>query len=146
MNRASNFKFEYIPNPVLLNDEQQEEFDKFKAQYADKPNKYILREMMRVKAQVPQEMVEKHIKNLDLICEMEGFDKERIQPRVDMVKSLLRINMPSQNTIQSAEPIVDSQIFFGGALLLWFLALAAIWRYPYYRTPYYRSPYYRRSY
>ncbi|PAB58553.1 hypothetical protein [Anaeromicrobium sediminis] len=142
MSKSSTNKSEYMPNPILLNAEQQEEFNKYRAKYADKSNKYILREMMRVKSQVPQEMVQKHIKNLNLMSQMEGFDPEKIQPRVDMVKRLLSINMPSQNTIQSEEPIAESQFFFGGALLLWFLALAAIWRRPYYRRPYGRYPIY----
>jgi hypothetical protein len=68
------------------------------------------------------------VKNLDALSKMEGFVTDTHRQRIDMVKSILtaetRVSRPSQ---QSG---VETQIFFGSSLLLWFLILAAIWRRP----------------
>ncbi|MDF2545485.1 MAG: hypothetical protein K0R93_383 [Anaerosolibacter sp.] len=120
----------YTLDLVMLPNDKLEEYNKFLEQYGNVPDKYILREMYRVKGTVSQEVLSQHIKNLDALSTMEGFVTDDHKQRIEMVKNILtaetRISRPSQQ----AE--VETQFWGGSSLLLWFLTLAAIWRRPFF--------------
>ncbi|MFT9497485.1 hypothetical protein [Anaerosolibacter sp.] len=120
----------YTLDLVMLPNDKLGEYNKFLEQYGNVPDKYILREMYRVKGEVSQEVLSQHIKNLDALSNMEGFVTDDHKQKIEMVKNILtaetRISRPSQQ----AE--VETQFWGGSSLLLWFLTLAAIWRRPFF--------------
>lgn len=126
--------FVYAFNKGILSEEQMKEIDIYMEKYANVPERYIMREIMRVKAEVTPDILNQHVKNLDHLSQMEGFVTEDAKKRIDMVKRILVNSPASSRKIHQSNP--ESQFFFGGAsLLLWFLALTAIWRRPYYGYP-----------
>ncbi|MFZ5967441.1 MAG: hypothetical protein ACOYVK_09755 [Bacillota bacterium] len=126
--------FAYSFNKAVLSEDQMKEIDTYMQAYANVPDQYILRDIMRVKSQVTPDILNQHIKNLDHLSQMEGFVTEDTKERIDRVKRILTRTSGRSSKIQQSNP--ESQIFFGGAgLLLWFLLLTAIWRTPYYGYP-----------
>jgi hypothetical protein len=120
----------YTLDLVMLPNDKLEEYNKFIEQYGNVPDKYIWREMYRVKGEVSQEVLSQHIKNLDALSKMEGFVTDDHKQRMEMVKNILTTETRMSRPSQQAE--VETQFWGGSSLLLWFLTLAAIWRRPYF--------------
>lgn len=120
----------YTLDLVMLPNDKLEEYNKFLEQYGNVPDKYILREMYRVKGEVSQDVLSQHIKNLDALSKMEGFVTDDHKQRIEMVKNILTAETRLSRPSQQAE--VETQFWGGSSLLLWFLALAAIWRRPFF--------------
>lgn len=124
---TKNDQSAYTLDLVMIPNDKMQEFNKFAEQYANVPDKYIWRELSRVKGEVSNEILAQHLKNLDALSKMEGFVTNDHRQRIEMVKSILAAE--TRNPRPSQQGTVDSAQFFGGSsLLLWFLILAAIWR------------------
>lgn len=136
MTQSYENDFAYVINKGILSQEQMKKIDKYAQEYQDKSEEYILNEIMKVKSQVSPSIINQHIKNLDHLSQMEGFVTEDMKYRISRVKNVL------ETPLKNPQTNPESQFFGGGALLLWFLVLAAIWRRPYY----YRRPYRRPRY
>ncbi|WZL71934.1 hypothetical protein QBE52_12560 [Clostridiaceae bacterium 35-E11] len=135
MNKNLENNFSYMLGQMFLNEEQIKEFNAFMKEYAGKSDRYIFREIARVKNEVSQEELQQHIANLDHLYNMKGFATEEVKSRIDTVKKILTSKSPafSPRNIQQSAP--KTQFFFGSSLLLWFLALVAIWRRPFFGYP-----------
>ncbi|QEK12785.1 hypothetical protein FQB35_10845 [Crassaminicella thermophila] len=124
----------YFPrmlNGFILTDEQIKQFDGFMKKYRNKPDRYIFREIAKVKNEVSEEVLQQHIKNLDLLEQMEGFVQDQNKERIKTVRKILTTNTASFNQKQQSAPA--TQFVSGASLLLWFLILVAIWPRSYYR-------------
>lgn len=120
----------YALDLMILPNDKIAEFDKFMKEYGNKSDKYLFREMMRVKAEVSTEVLQKHLKNLDALSKMEGFVTDEHRRRIEMVKDVLTRETPAPRQKTESKGVAETQFFVGSSLLLWFLALAAIWRRP----------------
>lgn len=135
MNKNLENNFSYLLGQMFLNEEQIKEFDAFMKEYADKSDRYIYREIARVKNEVSEEELQQHIANLDHIYNMKGFATEEVKSRIDIVKKILTSKAPAFNPRNIQQSAPRTQFFFGTSLLLWFLALVAIWRRPFFGRP-----------
>jgi hypothetical protein len=106
--------------------DQMEQYNEFKKQYGNMPERQIYREIGRLKNQVSQEVLDQHIKNLDAVSNMEGFITEGQKGKIAQVKSLLGYNNASRAR-GSQDSRVETEYVSGTSLLLWFLILVAIW-------------------
>jgi hypothetical protein len=123
MDTSMNYNIEQIIWPA----EEMGKFDEYHQQYGNMPDKVIFQEIMKVKSEVSQELIQKHVHNLEALAQLQGFTNDTQKQRIDYVKSIL--NAPVRQRV--AESDVESQLFFGGtSLLLWFLLLTSIWRRP----------------
>lgn len=120
---------------MFLNEEQMKEFEAFMKEYADKSDRYIYREIARVKNEVSEEELQQHITNLDHLYNMQGFATEDVKNRIKIVKQILTSKGPTFNPRNVQQSAPKTQFFFGTSLLLWFLALVAIWRRPFFGFP-----------
>lgn len=120
----------YALDLVMLPNDKLGEFNQFVDQYANVPDKYIWREMARVKGEVSNEVLSQHVKNLDALSKMEGFVTDAHRQKIEMVKSILNTETRLPRPAQQVG--VETQFWGGSSLLLWFLTLAAIWRRPFF--------------
>lgn len=127
-----NNDFINVFNKTILDETQMKEIEGYTKEYGDKSEQYLAREIMKIKASVPSNVIDQHIKNLDHLSQMEGFITIEMKQRIDMLKRIL--NNPSGRSQSN----VEGQFFGGSGLLLWFLLLTSIWRKPYYWNPRYR--------
>ncbi|MCT4605757.1 MAG: hypothetical protein N4A64_06570 [Marinisporobacter sp.] len=124
--------------PMLFPNDHMEQFDDFMNQYGDKSESYILDEIARIKNLVPQETIQKYMKNLDLLAQTEGFVSNEHRRKIDNIKRIL-----SSNPSVSQQSVTSQS--FATSLLLWFLILVAIWKKPCCK-PYPPKPYPPRPY
>ena len=136
MNRPS---ISYTIDPIIFPSSQMDKFQEFMNQYGAMPYRQLLQEMAMVKTQVSADDIQKYVNNLDHFAQMDGFVTEDHRRRIQDVRNVLL----APSAVAQPESNADSQFFFAGpALLLWFLALAAIWRRPIYGGfPYGGFPY-----
>ncbi|WP_053955698.1 hypothetical protein [Inediibacterium massiliense] len=114
-------------------------YDEFIAQYANLPQEDIWDEMYKLKNQVPQNLIQQYIHELDYFMETGTiYSPEQIET-IDKIKDILM----ESSTLSAPQ----TQYVSGTSLLLWFLILTAIWPkgrpYPYPRPcpPYCPRPY-----
>jgi hypothetical protein len=122
MRKASNDAIEMLIFPA----DQMEQYNEFKKQYGDLPERQIYREIAKLKNQVSQEVLDQHIKNLDAVSNMEGFITEDQKGKIAHIKSLLGYKNASR-VKDSQNSRVETEYVSGTSLLLWFLILVAIW-------------------
>ncbi|MDF2547456.1 MAG: hypothetical protein K0R93_2354 [Anaerosolibacter sp.] len=122
MRKASGDTLEMLIFPA----EQMEKYNEFKQQYGNLSERQIYREIARLKNEVSQEVLDKHIKNLDAISNMEGFITEDQKGKIEQVKSFIGYQNTSR-TKGSQNSRVETEFVSGTSLLLWFLILVAIW-------------------
>lgn len=131
MKDMSAHAFAYVLNSSLLTTEQQEEFEKFRSEYKNRNKRQITREIMKVKSKLSQDVINKHIKNLDALAKMEGFVTDEAKANIEYIKKVLsqeaRPGRGRPNPNASAAPPPQQQFVGGASLLLWFLILVAIW-------------------
>lgn len=122
---SSNYNLDMIMFPS----EQMSEFDTYMKKYGDLSEADVYREIVKVRTEVSKEVLQQHVKNLDALSQMDGFVTTTHRQRMHIVKSLLveEVESSSNNVSRS----VETQFLYGSSLLLWFLALLAIWRRPY---------------
>lgn len=113
-----------------------EKFQEYMKQYEGASERQIMAEIMRVRGEVSQEVLNAHFKNLELMGNMEGFGNEQIRQRIAMMKNMLAANTPAA----SSRTVETAQFFGGSSLLLWFLLLTAIWRRPFFGRPGFGRP------
>lgn len=122
MRKASGDTLEMLIFPA----EQMEKYNEFKQQYGNLSERQIYREIARLKNEVSQEVLDKHIKNLDAISNMEGFITEDQKGKIEQVKSFIGYNNAARAR-SSQNSRVETEFVSGTSLLLWFLILVAIW-------------------
>ncbi|WP_053956485.1 hypothetical protein [Inediibacterium massiliense] len=128
MRRIYNNNIPKMMNQFVLTDEQMKEFNELMDQYGNLPDRALFREIDKAKNQVSDELLNQHVKNLELAEKMQGFVGEEHIGRIETVKRILTSPKPPQMKKE-----VTGQYFYGGtSLLLWFLTLVAIWRRPYF--------------
>ncbi|MBB6218123.1 hypothetical protein HNQ80_004263 [Anaerosolibacter carboniphilus] len=122
MRKASGDTLEMLIFPA----DQMGKYNEFKKQYGNLSERQIYREITRLKNEVSQDVLDKHIKNLDAISKLEGFITADQKSRIEQVKSLLGYKNASRaNGSQNLR--VETEFVSGTSLLLWFLILVAIW-------------------
>jgi hypothetical protein len=120
-----------IFNEIALTQEDIEQFEKYKKEYMDKPEKYIIREIVQIKNTLSKEVLQQHIYNLNLLSQMKGFVSEEHKNKIEYIKNLLDSDIFVGRRRYERTPDVEEQYFGRSSLLLWFLLLTAIWRRPY---------------
>lgn len=128
-------EYGYLLNPVVMEKEHLEKFEEYMKQYEGASERQIMSEIMRVRSEVSKEVVDTHIRNLELMGQMEGFTNAEIRQRIDMMKNMLAANAPAASSGR-----VETAQFGGSSLLLWFLLLTAIWRRPFFGRPGFGRP------
>ncbi|AOT71596.1 hypothetical protein [Geosporobacter ferrireducens] len=128
-------EYGYLLNPITMEQTHSEKFQEYMKQYEGASERQIMSEIMRVRGEVSKEVVDKHIKNLELMGQMEGFSNAEVRERIAMVKNMLIVNAPA-----ASSRTVETTQFGGSSLLLWFLLLSAIWRRPFFRRPGFGRP------
>lgn len=113
-------------SPILFPYDKMDQFNEFMKQYNDKSEKYIIREILKVKQEVSKDVIDKHIKNLDLLSKMEVYSNERTKENVEYVKKLLSMQ-PTFNRRPPKQGEVETEYCNQTSLLLWFLILVCIW-------------------
>ncbi|MFZ5969033.1 MAG: hypothetical protein ACOYVK_17900 [Bacillota bacterium] len=117
------------------NDEEMKNLNEFLTIYANKPDRQLLREIMIYNNQLPENERKQHIKNLDLLSQMEGIVTDDTKQRLDIVNRVLRY----QGSIPNRVPAdVEQQLLFGGIGFFPALLLLYIFR----RRPVFRRPIY----
>ncbi|QEK11254.1 hypothetical protein FQB35_02090 [Crassaminicella thermophila] len=114
--------YHYMVSPILFPSDQMDKFEIFLQQYGDKSEKYIFEEIDKLKNQVSENVIQKYIRNLELIAQTEGFLTQEQKNKIDRIKRILTEN----NSFSMQHQNVESQSF-ATSLLLWFLILVAIW-------------------
>jgi len=129
MSKALEIPGGYTLDLMILPNDKMNEFNEFLSEYGNKPDRYLYSEIARVKSEVSNEVLQQHITNLDAMAKMEGLVTDGHKRRIDTVKRILTTDFPTQSSARRIQSNPSTEFFFGGAsLLLWFLALAAIWR------------------
>lgn len=127
-------------NRSMLTAEQNQQFDNFLEQYKNKSDREIYGEIERVKNDLSDSILEKHIRNLDHLSKMEGFVTNQNRRKIETIKRILTTK--NNHSVNRESDGIEAQYVSGSSLLLWFLTLVAIWpRGPYYRRPRRRRPY-----
>ncbi|SHJ94367.1 hypothetical protein SAMN02745975_03284 [Geosporobacter subterraneus DSM 17957] len=129
-------EYGYLLNPMIMEKTHYEKFQEYMKQYEGASERQIMAEIMRVRGEVSQDVLNAHLKNLELMGNMEGFGNEQIRQRIAMMKNALAAGAPAA----SSRTIETAQFFGGSSLLLWFLLLTAIWRRPFFGRPGFGRP------
>lgn len=132
-------EYGYILNPITMDQAHYEQFQGYMEQYKNAPNRQILSEIMRVRSEVSQDVLDAHMKNLELMGQMEGYSTAETQQRIVQLKQMLAANPPAASSQN-----VETAFWGGTSLLLWFLLLTAIWPRTYIGRPGYGYPGYPR--
>lgn len=131
----------YALDLVILPNDKIEQFNEFVKQYGNLPDKYIFREIAKVKNEISSDMLQQHVKRLDSLSKVEGFVTDYHKQRIDMVKRILASETKVSQPKSQQQAGIETQFWTGSSLLLWFLLLTAIWRRPFFRRPYFGYPY-----
>ena len=127
-------EYGYLLNPIVMEKTHYEKFEEYMKQYEGASERQLMSEIMRVRGEVSSEVVNTHIRNLELMGQMEGFADAQIQQRIAMMKNMLTANAAaSSGTVETAQ-------WGGSGLLLWFLLLSSIWRRPGFGRPGFGRP------
>lgn len=136
MAKKTPISFGNMFNEILYDEQVIEQFDEFSKKYKDKEDEEIYSEIDRLQKEVSEEIKKKHLKNLELLSQIEGFTTQETVREVENVKKLLKIKNSSENK-KVSEREIRRQYVSPSSLLLWFLLLTVIYRG--------RKRYYRRS-
>ena len=102
-------------------------FQELFEQYGNQSDRFLINEIMKLRDQVPAQDIQRHIQNLELLGQLNGFTTAEQKQKIEYVKRIL------SGTGSEASTQSDPQgqfFFFGTSLLLWFLLLVLIWRSP----------------
>lgn len=137
--KTSNGKYSF--DYVIFPSEHSDQFNEFMDKYGGLSDSEIYGLMMKTKNKLSNDIVQKHIANLDALSNMNGFVTDSTRQRIALAKQALTSKSGSPNKSNS----VETQFFGGSSLLLWFLLLTSIYRRPF-AGPYYgrrfRRPFY----
>ncbi|WP_425447671.1 hypothetical protein [Dethiothermospora halolimnae] len=111
-------------NKSLLEDEQLKKVDKLKKEYNNKPDRYLYREIVKLRDNMDLELRKQHYNNLVQLEKMEGFVDDNIRRKINRLKGLLEVNEKSSNS--KAES--DGNYFSESSLLLWHLSTTFLFR------------------
>ena len=119
-------------NEMALTEDDLTKIEQYQEIYADKPENYLLREIIETKNMVSENVLKQHINNLNLMSQMEGFVSREQKNKIEYLKNLLESDTTVYRRRGRRMPDVQEQSFVSGSsLLLWFLLLSVIWRRPF---------------
>lgn len=136
MPKTSENNFGYMFNNVFYDENILNQLEAFNEEYADKTDAELYAAIEEAQANVDNEVKKKHIKNLELMAQMEGFVSENTVRNINNVKQLIKIDETSTKSRRYSRRRIDSQFFAAGSLLLWFLLVAVLFRGSRFRGPY----------
>lgn len=144
MPRISENNFGNMFNQIFYDDKMMEQFDTFAEQYKDISDEELYSEIDRVQSELSEEVKQKHLNNLGLLAQMEGFVPNETVQSIERAKKLIKVNTSSSRSRPLSEREIRRQFVGGASLLLWFLLLVVIWRgrRPFYGRPFRGYPYY----
>lgn len=129
------------PAMVIFPNDQMDKFKEYMEKTQGMSQRQIAAELMKAKAEVSKEILDRHIKNLDALSQTEGFLSEEHKAKIPMLKHAL-LSESRSSSKKTKDTDVEGQFFWGfGSSWLWWLILASIWgrgfwggygRYPYY--------------
>ena len=117
----------YPPGMVIFPNDQMEKYKEYMEKTKGMSQKQVLSELMKAKAAIPKETLDKHVKNLDALSQTEGFFSEQHRARIPRVKQMLLSGNVATNPGSSKESDVEGQFWGIGSSWLWWLILASIW-------------------
>ncbi|WP_129599684.1 hypothetical protein [Anaerophilus nitritogenes] len=94
-------------------------YDQFMTQYRDISKEDLWDEMYKIKDQVPQNIIQQYMSQLDYFMEMGMIYSPEQMEIIEKIKDILM-----EGSSLSAP---EAQYVSGTSLLLWFLILSAIW-------------------
>lgn len=133
---ANNFG--YMFNRVLYDDSVLDELETYSKKYENTSDRELIYEIEKVQKEVPNEVKLQHIKNLELLSQMDTFSQQNSSDSVSYLKDLIQVN----ENVSNSPRLSRGQYVSGASLLLWFLLVAALYRRPFGRRGFGRRGYY----
>lgn len=139
MPKASENSFGYIFNNIFYDEDTMIQFDEFAKEYESKTDAQLYEAIEKTQAEVDIEIKKKHIKNLELIGQMEGFIDETTTRSINEIKKLIKVEETSSRArgySRYNRRRVEAQFFSSSSLLLWFLLVTVLFRGSRFRRPF----------
>ena len=136
MPKASQNNFAYMFNNIFYDDNTMKQFDKFAEEYANKTDAELYEAIEKAQAEVDMETKKKHIRNLELLAQVEGFVDDATVNNINNIKSLIKIDEASSNVKRYRGRRIEPQFFGASSLLLWFLLVVVLFRGSRFRRPF----------
>lgn len=141
MPEVSENNFGYMFNNVFYDENTMTQFEAFNEEYANKTDAELYEAIEKAQGDVDVEIKKKHIKNLELMGQMEGFIDDTTVKNINDIKQLIKIDEVPSETRRYSGRRIESQFFSSASLLLWFLLVAVLFRGRRFRRPFGRFPY-----
>jgi len=134
--------FGYMFNRLFYDEPVLNKLEEYSKQYENKSEREIYSEIQRVQKEVPNEVKVQHLKNLELLSQMDMFSQQSHKSNVSYLRDLVEIDENDYNSSHLSR----SQYVTGSSLLLWFLLVTSLYRRPYYRRGFGRRGFGRYPY
>lgn len=125
--------FKNMFNRIFYDEETSKQLEKYADEYRDKSDDEIYQEIERVQVDVPNDVKQRHIQNLESLAKMEGLIGRDAVKTIDKLKGMIKIDEEASSTRNRYRGryrarSIEAQFVTGASLLLWFLLVVILFR------------------
>ena len=139
MPKTSENNFGYMFSNVFYDEDTMSQLDGFSKEYESKTDAQLYEAIEKTQAEVDIEIKKKHVKNLELMAQMEGFIDDTTTRSINDIKKLIEIEETSSSArgySRYNSRRIEAQFFSSSSLLLWFLLVTVLYRGSRFRRPF----------